>query len=108
VRKNRCAPGENDIDRAARQQEVLSGIRGRALSPGTFVRLPWVSWAAPKTIKTDMAGPGLFGLFTDLATGSSDKTDVLKPSCLSCGPGGSLLVSEGERRDAVDQLLNGS
>lgn len=107
VRKNHCAPGENDIDRARRQQEVLSGIRGRLLSPFTFVRLPLVSWAAPKTIKTDLAGPGLFGLFTDLATGSSKDTDVLKPSCLGCGPGSSLLVPEGERRDAVDRLEHG-
>ena len=28
VRKNPCAPAENDLDRAARQQEVLSGDRG--------------------------------------------------------------------------------
>ena len=43
-------------------------------------------------------------LFTDLATGGSDATMVLEPSCLSCGPGGSLLVSEGAKRDAVKKL----
>lgn len=107
VRKNPCAPAENDLDRAARQQEVLAGIRRRLLAPTTFARLPWVSWQAPKTIKTDMAGPSLFGLFSDLATGNSKDTRVLKPGCLSCGQGGSLLVSEGERRDAVDRLENG-
>ena len=31
VRKNPCAPGENDLDRAARQQEVLSRDQGRAV-----------------------------------------------------------------------------
>src|SRR5439155_8673056 len=82
VRKNACAPNETDLDRAARQQQVLSAIRNRLVSPTTFFRLPWVSWQAPKTIKTDMSSPSLFGLFTDLASGNSDKTEVLKPSYL--------------------------
>lgn len=105
VRKNSCAPAENDLDRAARQQEVLSGIRSKLLSPTTFFRLPLVSWQAPKTLETDMAGPALFALFTDLATGNSDTTKVLKPSCLGCGPGSSLLVSDAEKKSAVDELL---
>ena len=105
VRKNQCAPAENDLDRAARQQEVLSGIRRKLLAPTTFFRLPLVSWQAPKTLETDMAGPALFALFADLATGNSDKTNVLKPSCLGCGPGSSLLVSDAEKKAAVDELL---
>ena len=105
VRKNSCASGESDVDRAKRQQEVLAGIRGALLSPGTFVRLPWVSWNAPKTIETDMASAGLFGLFTDLVTGNSEEQNVLKPSCLGCGPGGTLVVPPAEKRDAVDELL---
>lgn len=105
VRDNNCAPGENDLDRAERQQEVLTGIRGSLLSPGTLARLPWVSWHAPKTLETDMASAGLFGLFTDLVTGNSDEQNVLKPSCLGCGPGGTLVVADAEKRDAVDELL---
>ena len=105
VRKNNCAAGETDVDRAARQQEVLAGIRGAMLSPGAFVRLPWVSWNAPKTLQTDMASAGLFGLFADLVTGNSEDQNVLKPSCLGCGPGGTLLVSPAEKRDAVDELM---
>ena len=79
VRKNPCAPGENDLDRAARQQQVVSGLRGSLLRPTTFFRLPVVSWQAPKAIKSDMKGPGLMGMFTDLITGNSDETTVLKP-----------------------------
>ncbi len=40
IRKNSCAPNETDIDRARRQQEVLSAIKGSVTSPGTFFRLP--------------------------------------------------------------------
>ena len=106
IRKNDCAPNETDLDRAERQQEVLNGIRRRLLSPATFLRLPLVSWRAPKTLKTDMSGPSLMGLFGDLATGGSGKTQVLEPSCLSCGPGGSMLISEGTRRESVARLVD--
>jgi LCP family protein required for cell wall assembly len=107
VRKNPCAPSENDLDRAARQQEVLNGIRGQLTSPTTFLKLPLVSWRAPKALRSDMRGPGLMALFADMASGGSSDTMVLDPSCLSCGPGGSLVVSEGTRRDAVQKLEEG-
>jgi len=105
VRKNPCAPGENDLDRAERQQEVLSGIKGKLFSPGTFIRLPWVSWKAPKALRSDLKAPGLTGLALDVGSGGVGQTEVLKPSCLGCGPGGSLLVSDGEKQAAVDRLL---
>ncbi len=105
VRKNPCAPGENDLDRAERQQEVLSGIKGKLFSPGTFIRLPWVSWKAPKALRSDLKAPGLSGLGLDVGTGGVGETDVLKPSCLGCGPGASLLVSDAEKQAAVDRLL---
>ena len=103
VRNNPCAPGEDDRARAARQQQVLSAMRGRLFSPSTFVRLPWVGWQAPRTFRSDMAGPGLSGLFLDIVTGGAGETRILKP--IGDGPGGSLIVSEDERRDAVRYLL---
>ena len=105
VRNNPCAPGENDIARAERQQEVLSGIRGKMTSPTTFLRLPWVSWRAPQTIRSDMRGPGLLALAADLATGGAGDTRVLTPSCLGCGVDSSLQVPEDEKAAAVRELL---
>ena len=81
VRKNGCAPGEDDRDRAARQQQVLAGIGSQVKSPSTFLRMPWVSWNAPRTLKTDMNGFELMMLFGDMATGSSDETEVLEATC---------------------------
>jgi LCP family protein required for cell wall assembly len=107
IRKNACAPNETDIERAQRQQQVLTAIKDSVVSPGTFFRLPLVSWRAPKALNTDMKGPQLLALFADLATGSSDVTKVLEPSCLSCGPGGSLVVSEGAKRDGANYLEEG-
>jgi LCP family protein required for cell wall assembly len=95
VRKNECNLTEDDRARAARQQQVMSAIRSRMLSPTTFFRLPLVSWEAPRTIRSDLKGPGLLALFADVMTGGSGKTNVLK--CLPC--------SEAERADAVDDLV---
>jgi LCP family protein required for cell wall assembly len=105
VRKNPCNPEEDDRARAKRQQQVLGAIRSRLLSPVTFFRLPWVSWQAPKTVRTDMAGPNLFALFGDLVTGGAGKTRVLEPTCLGCGPGSSAVVSPEAKRREVRRLL---
>lgn len=105
VRSNPCAAGEDDLARAERQQEVFSAIRRQLVSPSTFLRLPWVSWRAPQTIRTDMRGPGLLALATDLATGGSGETRVLTPSCLGCGVDSSLQVPVDERAAAVRELL---
>jgi LCP family protein required for cell wall assembly len=104
VRKNSCAPGEDDRARAARQQQVLAAIGSKAKSPSTFVRLPWVSWHAPRTLKTDMNGFELMMLFGDMATGGSDDTEVLEATCCN---GSNLFVSEGAKQDAVRKLLEG-
>ncbi|HWH45000.1 MAG TPA: LCP family protein [Thermoleophilaceae bacterium] len=103
IRRNRCARNEDDRARARRQQQVLSSIRSRILSPATFLRLPLVSWEAPRTLRTDMRGPGLATLFTDLLTGGAGSTQVLEPS--GVGPQGSLTVSEESKAAAVRRLL---
>ena len=104
VRKNNCAPAEDDRARAARQQEVLSAIGSQVKSPSTFLRLPWVSWHAPRTLRSDMNGFQLMGLFADMATGSSDKTEVLEATCCR---GTNLFVSGGAKADAVRKLEEG-
>ena len=104
VRENRCAPNEDDRARARRQQEVLSAMRSGMLSPKAFVRLPWISWAAPRTVRSDMRGPGLSVLFLDLVTGGGGRSKVLQP----IGSNGTqLIISDGAKRRAVDYLENG-
>ena len=95
VRQNECNVGEDDRARAARQQQVMNAIRSQIVSPSTFFRLPLVSWEAPRTIRSDLKGPGLLALFTDLLTGGAGDTNVLQ--CLPC--------SETEKADAVRELV---
>jgi LCP family protein required for cell wall assembly len=109
VRKNRCRPNETDLDRARRQQQILASIKSALASPGTFFRLPWVSWEAPKAIRSDMGGPTLLGLAASIAVGGTPPTRVLKPSGVAQAPGGGtgLVVSEAEKRSEVRRFENG-
>src|SRR4051812_8325555 len=99
---------ENDLTRARRQQKIFAAMKSRLTSPTTFFRLPWVSWAAPKALKSDMRGPGLMGLFAGLASSGSPETHVLKPSGAVTLPdgGAGLTVDDAEKRREVDRFLN--
>ena len=109
TRKNECAPNENDLTRARRQQEVLSALRDKVISFETFVRLPWVSWAAPRAVQSDMAGPSLLGLVGGEVIGGKAQPRVLKPSGDVTLPdgGAGLEVDEAEKRSAVARFLKG-
>jgi LCP family protein required for cell wall assembly len=106
VRKNSCAPNEDDRQRAARQQQVIASMRDRVVSPlnwpSTFLRGPFIAWQAPQAIRSDMHGPGLAALFTDLLTGGSGKTKVIDFSGVNSD--GTLEISDGDKADAVDYL----
>jgi LCP family protein required for cell wall assembly len=102
VRKNQCRRNEDDRARAARQQEVMQAIRSRVFSPAAFIRMPAVAWAAPRTVRSDMRGPGLASLALDILTAPSPKTRVLLPS----GSNGSALTIDADaRRRAVNYLM---
>jgi len=109
VRSNNCDPSENDLDRGRRQQEILTAIKRRLVGPTTFLRLPWVSWQAPKAIRTDMGGFSLLGLFAAIQTAGSPPPQVLLPDGVETTPGGGsgLTVSEEARRSAVRRFLSG-
>jgi LCP family protein required for cell wall assembly len=109
VRKNSCAPNEDDRARAARQQQVLAAMRDQVASPlnwpSTFLRGPFIAWQAPQAIRSDMHGPGLAALFVDLLTGGSGKTKVLLPDPGQPFINGGVNVTPSERATAVKYLL---
>ena len=84
---------------------MLAAIGAQDKSTSTFFWRPWVSWNAPRTLKSDMNGLQLMALFGDMATGNSSDTEVLEATC--CNNGSNLFVSEGSKRDAVRKLLEG-
>ena len=103
TRKNECNPAEDDLTRSRRQQKILAAIKSRLLHPVTFLRLPFVSWQAPKAVRSDMAGPDLLGLFGTIATGGSPKTRVLKGAPEGTG----LRVPDAVRQREVRRFLKG-
>jgi LCP family protein required for cell wall assembly len=109
TRHNDCNPKESDLTRARRQQKILGSIKDKVTSVETFVRLPWVSWAAPKAIRSDMSGPSLLGLVGAELTAGTAKPTVLKPTGAVTLPdgGAGLTVDDAAKRRAVDRFLNG-
>lgn len=107
TRKNECDPSENDLTRARRQQEIFSAMKSRLLSPGAFIRLPWIAWNAPKALRTDMSGPTLLGVFGAIATGGNASSEVLRPTgtTTTASGGAGLIISEEEKHDAVERFL---
>jgi LCP family protein required for cell wall assembly len=109
IRHNTCDPSEDDTDRAARQQSLLNGIKGRFTDPlrlpYNFIKGPWIGWNAPKAFISDMGGFTLPQLAISAVFGGSGDTNVLgSKGGVSAGPGGSLLMSQGECRRAVEKL----
>ncbi len=109
TRHNTCNPAENDLTRVRRQQQILNGIKSQLLSPGTFFRLPWPSWDAPKVLRTDMGGPTLLSLFAAAEMGGSAPSRILTPTGSTTLPDGesALVASPSDVRRAVSRLMNG-
>jgi LCP family protein required for cell wall assembly len=109
TRHNDCNPKESDLTRARRQQKILGSIKDKVSSVETFIRLPWVSWAAPKAIRSDMSGPSLLGLVGAELTAGTAKPTVLKPTgTLTLPDGGAgLTVDDASKRAAVQKFLAG-
>ena len=109
TRKNLCNPREDDRTRARRQQKILAAIKDKVTSFETFIRLPWVSWAAPRAIRSDMSGPSLLGLVGAELVGGSSNGQVLRPSGGVRLPDGgqALVVDPVTKQRAVDRFLRG-
>lgn len=112
--KSAYAFGYSDLDRAAAQQSIIDGIKGRLTNPlrlpYNFLHGPWIGWAAPKAFVSDMGALNLPQLVISTALAGGGNSTVLcgtQPTPCGVGPGGSIDVPESERARARDWLLNG-
>jgi LCP family protein required for cell wall assembly len=55
IRENRLDPGENDLTRATRQQQVIQAISSQLASVGTFLDLPFIGSDLMKPLATDLS-----------------------------------------------------
>jgi LCP family protein required for cell wall assembly len=110
TRENTCGTGDfassDDTDRAAFQQLILDGIKGKLTSitslPMNFIKGPIIGWNAPKAIVSSMGAFTLPQVALATATGSGD-SDVLKPSGQTAA--GNLVISPEECEHAAEKLL---
>jgi LCP family protein required for cell wall assembly len=62
IRMNRLDPGESDLTRVRRQQQVLEAIQAKAFSLGTFLRMPLVGDELARPLATDLSAGELLQL----------------------------------------------
>jgi LCP family protein required for cell wall assembly len=107
TRLNSCGPADDDRTRAARQQLILSGIKGRLTSPlrlpYNFIKGPIIGWTAPKAIVSDLGGLTMPQLVLAALIGNDSDPEVLVPS--GAGPGATLIISAEERQRGASELL---
>lgn len=98
--------GYDDLDRAAAQQSIMNGIKGRLTSPlrlpYNFIKGPIIGWTAPKAFVSDIGFIAMPQLALSTIFAGSSEPDVLVPS--GPGPGGSLEIPESERQRAAADL----
>jgi LCP family protein required for cell wall assembly len=101
--------GYDDLDRAAAQQNILNGIKGRLTSPlrlpYNFIKGPIIGWTAPKAFVSDLGFIAMPQLALSTAFAGSAEPDVLMPS--GPGPDGSLEIPLEERQRAARKLEGG-
>ena len=99
----------DDLDRAAAQQEILSGIKGRLTSPLrlpiNFLKGPLIGWTAPQAIISDMGALTMPQLVLAAAIGGDSDPALLEPS--GAGPAGSLIIPQEECQQAIETFLDG-
>jgi LCP family protein required for cell wall assembly len=80
TRENHCNPRENDLTRELRQQKLLLDMKSQMLSLAGFIRLPWIAWALPQTIESDMNGLTLAGVLASLELDGNAHNAILEPT----------------------------
>jgi polyisoprenyl-teichoic acid--peptidoglycan teichoic acid transferase len=55
IRENRLDPGENDLSRAARQQQVIQAVSSKIAGFGTFLDLPFIGGDLMRPLATDLS-----------------------------------------------------
>ncbi len=96
TRHNQCAPNETDLTREVRQQKLLLAMKSQMLSFSGFIRMPWIAWALPQTMETDMDAPTLAGVLASLELNGNAHTALLFPT-------GSITLPDGEQGLTITQ-----
>ena len=107
TRENHCNPHETDLTREIRQQKLLLDMKSQMLSFTGFLHLPWIAWALPQTLKTDMGAPTLAGVLAAMELNGNAKTALLEPTGAEVYNGQDVLtITDAAKRADVQRFLN--
>ena len=101
IRKNDLAPGEGDLNRTGRQQQVLQATLGKMVGVGTFVRLPFVGEDLVKPLATDLTTPQVFQLGWLRFRASDDRTTYCRLGVTGDGDDNAAVLLMFTGRSAV-------
>jgi LCP family protein required for cell wall assembly len=97
IRKNDLDPGEGDLNRVGRQQQVLQATLDKMVSFGTYVRLPFIGDKLASPLTSDLSTGELFQLAWLRYRASDDRT-------IFCRLG---LTGDGDENAAVLLMFTG-
>jgi LCP family protein required for cell wall assembly len=107
TRHNLCNPAETDLTRELRQQKLLLAMKSQILSFTGFLHLPWISWALPQTLETDMGAGTLAGVLASLELNGNAHTALLEPTGSEVFDGqDTLTITDAAKQADVERFLN--
>jgi polyisoprenyl-teichoic acid--peptidoglycan teichoic acid transferase len=101
IRKNDLAPGEGDLNRTGRQQQVLQATLGKMVGLGTFVKLPFIGDDLVKPLATDLTTPQVFQLGWLRFRASKDRTTYCRLGVTGDGDDNAAVLLMFSGRSAV-------
>jgi hypothetical protein len=83
-------------------------MKSQMLSFSGFIRLPWIAWALPQTVESDMSGPTLAGVLGSLEFGGNAHNALLTPTGTALLPDGEqvLTITQAAKQADVARFLS--
>jgi LCP family protein required for cell wall assembly len=107
TRDNLCNRSETDLTRELRQQKLLLAMKSQILSLTGFLHLPWISWALPQTLETDMGAGTLAAVLASLELNGNAHTALLEPTGGEVYGGEDVLtITSAAKQADVESFLN--
>ena len=106
TRENQCNPRETDLTREVRQQKLLLDMKSQILSFSGFIRLPWIAWALPQALETDMDAPTLAGVLARARARTATRTTaILYPTGADVPAASGLTITQAAKQADVARFL---
>jgi LCP family protein required for cell wall assembly len=106
VRVNSLNPSDSDVTRGARQQDVLSAIARKALSPATAIRYPLIGDDMLSPLATDLSSWQLTQL--GWVVWRADDSRTLRCRLGGEDVGGSVLIPDEDNRNVIAMFVGAS